>query len=84
VIVDWKTMSPRDVWDSIRSAPRVAGPWEDGELGGSAVRRAVDGTVVVVDGLWATPGYPNASWRVPVGERSDADATMTKNGWVLA
>lgn len=82
---NWKAMSPRDVWEALQSPPKIAGPWEEGDAatGGCAVRRAPSGVIVVVDGFWAMPDYPSQPWRVPVGDRADADEILRKNGWLL-
>ena len=82
--VDWGRMTAREVWDALVSAPRVASPWEPGELGQMDVRRALDGTIVATT-LWVTPRYPTAPWRVAVStaDRSGADAVLREHGWLL-
>ena len=83
-VVNWGQMTAREVWDALVSAPKIASPWEPGELGQMDVRRALDGTIVATT-LWVTPRYPTAPWRVAVAtsDRSGADAILREHGWLL-
>ncbi len=83
--VEWSKLSSQEVWDSLRSAPRVAGPWEPGETGEMDVRRAIDRTIVATT-LWVAPAVPSAHWRVPVptSDRDGADKILREHGWRLA
>jgi hypothetical protein len=77
---DWTGMSGIDVWEALKSAPKVAGPWESGGSGEMAVRRAFDGELIATE-LWVAP---TRSWRVSAGDRAIADDILTKHGWLLA
>jgi|SRR5271166_3053247 len=83
-MVNWKSLTPREVWDALRSPPKVAGPWEVGDGGEMDVRRAPDGSIVATT-LWVVPKHPTASWRVPVAtsNRAGADVILREHGWML-
>ncbi len=82
-MVNWKTLTPREVWDALMSPPKVAGPWEKGASGEMDVRRVPDGTIVATT-LWVVPKHPTP-WRVPIAtsDRTGADAILREHGWML-
>lgn len=83
--MDWSKMTAREVWDALRSPPKVVGPWEPEHSGDMDVRRAPDGTIIATT-LWVTPKHPVAPWRVPVStsDRDGADTILREHGWLLA
>ncbi len=65
--VDWNTMTPREIFDALASAPKVAGPWKEG------ARRDPSGMAIV----WAIAWADNALGR------ARADARIRELGWIL-
>lgn len=83
-MLNWNALTPREIWDALRSPPKVAGPWEAGNGGKMDMRRASDGTIIATT-LWVVPKHPTGSWRVPVltSDRAGADAILSAHGWML-
>jgi hypothetical protein len=84
-VVNWSEMTPLEVFESVRSAPRVAGPWTGG---GALFRRAPDGTVVAAEyegeaACIARCNYPRDSWQKEYPNRDAADAALREAGWLL-
>jgi hypothetical protein len=77
--VDWSTMSPREVYDAIKSAPKVAGPWT--KNGGHVYRVATDGAPVVVSSHGDDGPFESGDYRLP--DRPAADAALRTAGWIL-
>ncbi len=70
--VDWNRMTPREIFDALARAPKVAGPWKEG------ARRDPSGMQIVwaIDGLrWAWAGNAEA--------RARADAKLRELGFIL-
>ncbi len=65
--VDWNTMTPREIFDALASAPKVAGPWKDG------ARRDFAGMAIV----WAI------AWEGNAEGRARADAKLRELGFIL-
>jgi hypothetical protein len=80
----WNDLSANEVWDALRSAPKIVGPWEAGQRGEMDVRRTLDGSIVATT-LWVIPEHPKGSWRVPVAtsDREGADLILREHGWLL-
>ncbi len=94
--VDWASMSPLEVYNAIRAAPKVVGPWIDGA--GSRtdhVRCHINGTcaatVFSLGTKWYWYTFPS-EWKQEEGEgRTDseeaakeaADASLTAAGFGL-
>ena len=76
--IDWSSMTPREVWDALRTAPKVAGPW--GSNGTSEFRAKPNG------GAWryASRGLFNEGDAVGwFATRDAADAALRDAGWLL-
>jgi hypothetical protein len=82
--VDWSTMSPRDVWESLKSAPKVAGPWTPHAHGFGCDCGAYPADSNYRKG-WSY--RPDLSGREVVDDacksRGEADADLREQGWVL-
>ena len=84
--INWSTMSPREIWNALKSRPSVLGPWKKHEHSfgcdcgrsypnGYWYREDVDGNeFIVVADLTA-----EAEARV----RSNEDERLRKNGYLL-
>lgn len=84
-VVDWSKLTPLEVFESVRKAPRVAGPWTGG---GALHRRATDGTIVAAEyegeaRCIARCDYPRNSWQKEHPSRDAADAALREAGWLL-
>lgn len=93
--IDWTNLSPQDTFDSVRSAPRVAGPWQDAWVEGEfqrypPCRKAPDGMTLVweFEGRVVVHSHALAHRAVspdPVDckSRSEADEVLQNAGWLL-
>lgn len=96
--MNWQAMSPREVYEALRTAPRVAGAWEPAWIDDCngvlvqrfpACRKTPDGHTVVwvLNGkvqvhAWALLG--TRPWApVEFETRDDADRFLRSVGWVL-
>ena len=68
-------MTPREVWDALRTAPKVAGPWTLGE------RREARGMRIVASETDRGVFVDACSWTV--SNRVEADALLRDAGWLL-
>lgn len=87
--VDWKTLTPQEVWDALRAAPKVAGPWC------RSPRPALSGVTYewrdaspVGVAAWVGPDDRNYDDDDPVcigyfASREEADEALLLNGWLL-
>src|SRR5271156_3115664 len=71
--IDWASMSPRAVWEGLKDAPLVAGPWEVFKDGSGAMRPDHCGNAATL---------LSAENDTLEGRKAD-DAEMIKNGWIL-
>jgi hypothetical protein len=81
--VDWSAMTPREVWEALKSAPKVAGPWDDRKYG-RAHRIDCMGNSITFD--WGGENVTTliASGAIPrFPDRASADAALRAAGWLL-
>jgi hypothetical protein len=82
VKIDWYEHTPEEIWAALRSAPKIAGPWEGVYAGGPldcrrtpdgnwAVHRNADGYTVDALGFW-TPK-----------NQTYVDDRLRNSGWIL-
>lgn len=83
--VDWEAMTPREVFDALKSAPRVAGTWQPSIWGDGCVSRySVWGDVVAVDGCDPIFGIAiRGDDKFVANSRADADDRLRELGWLL-
>ena len=72
---DWSRMTPREAWEHLRAAPKVAGPWTLGE------RREARGMRIVASETDRGVFVDACSWTV--SNRVEADALLRDAGWLL-
>jgi hypothetical protein len=81
---DWSRMTPREAWEHLRAAPKVAGPWEYGNrriyaTHIAAISFGVYGARLQVGGPELRRDYPSD----PYPTRAEADAALRAAGWRL-
>ena len=72
---DWSRMTPREAWEHLRAAPKVAGPWTLGE------RREARGMRIVASETDRGVFVDARPWTV--SNRVEADALLRDAGWLL-
>jgi hypothetical protein len=85
-MVRWDEMTPREVWEAKRSAPKlVAGPWTDLEDGSGAHRADENGKSVALE--WQYMEKTVQRLLEPkflrVSSRADADAALVAAGYIV-
>jgi hypothetical protein len=81
--VDWSKLTPAEAFESLKTAPKVAGPWQ-GKIGEFSFRADPHGAYAVVsqfDGF-RIPGYGGTDGDDQDG-RDHADVILRKLGWLL-
>jgi hypothetical protein len=98
--VDWSALTAAEVFESLTSAPKVAGPWTsepEAHFPGAHARRDEDGSLVAE---YFRSVHDTERWSLSFGYRVEefncgkfdeadaarafADATLTRLGWRLA
>lgn len=94
-MLDWSKMSPAEIFEALKSAPKVAGPWTvERDAGGrllAPVRRSYYGATIAweisdcVEILeWVIPDSRKPPFsNVRCSDRADADARLRELGWLL-
>jgi hypothetical protein len=85
-MVDWKAMTPREVFEAKRTAPKlVAGPWVAFEDGSGSHREDESGKSVALE--WTSEGETVVRLIEPkflrVSSRADADTALTGAGYIV-
>lgn len=79
--VDWSSMSAAEVWDALKSAPKVAGPWERHGL--EWWRRTADGAVAFAVPAGDAYLVHDGRTMTDVEARCRRDAQERAAGWLL-
>lgn len=84
--VDWSTLTPREAFEALRTAPRVAGPWVT--VRGEWVRLdARRGVVALIKGGdlcgWSTYGVDWGLHKTLEAAKAAADRALREQGWLL-
>lgn len=87
MIVDWSKMTPWEIYESLKTAPKVAGPWENGQrrlLSFPMFAATTDPSAPTSDTeacqlelLHRNGGAP------PFSNREQADRIVRAAGWLL-
>lgn len=90
--IDWTSFTPREIFAALKAAPKVAGPWSTGSLGGpgrSVRSLPVRGVAAFQDDDGECFIYPRADHHAspasngPFASRAEADARLRELGWLL-
>lgn len=83
----WSSLSPREAWEALRSAPKVAGAWTDGPFEGEhrvdAFGRAPVWSVHQRETMAIVGYHTVSSSTTTYPDRASADAALRAAGWVL-
>lgn len=91
---DWKALTPTEMFEAIRLAPKIAGSWdpEVGASGGKAVsgdgiglacRKAPDGTIIAYERNGKVEVFIGALGILSFSTRKEADDYLRMEGWIL-
>jgi hypothetical protein len=82
MLIDWSKMTPREIWEALKEAPKVAGPWM---LEGQRLQIIGDGWMKDVayehEGKILMSTSPETEPEYP--DRATADAALRAAGWLL-
>lgn len=82
--MNWKSMTAREVWDALKSAPKVAGVWTAAGIGyptTTSARHDVRGHIVALD--YGPRGVTVSTRLGALPNRAAADAVLREAGWWL-
>lgn len=85
--IDWSAMTPREVYDFVQSAPKVAGEWFGGpDADAHRFRITPEGTriafVVRINTRWRADSC-DSQHDTRDAAMAAADAELTRRGWLL-
>jgi len=83
-VIDWAKLTPRQAWESLCAAPKVAGPWV-GEPGGWSYRADASGRFVACAQYGGFLIEQLHTWVEDKGVAGWArvDELLRMNGWLL-